>query len=179
MILGVAPEEKHFELPGFMPIYQTAMDLYGLIHARFILSPKGLAVMKEKFALGHFGRCPLTACESHRVLPLGQYEALSASRVKVYCPKCKDVYVPHRGKGVDVDGAYFGASFPHVFLLTYPELVPEFESKPHIPRIYGFRIFGWNGSKYKSLKSKKRREKGKEKDRKRDFFMDQERMGGE
>ena len=64
MILGVAPEEKHFELPGFAEVYQCAMDLYGLIHARFILSPKGLLVMKEKYQLGHFGRCPLYACDN-------------------------------------------------------------------------------------------------------------------
>jgi len=34
------------------------MDLYGLIHARFILSPKGLSMMREKYLMGGFGTCP-------------------------------------------------------------------------------------------------------------------------
>ena len=33
------------------------MDLYGLIHARFILSAKGLQMMKEKFLKNVFGVC--------------------------------------------------------------------------------------------------------------------------
>ena len=44
-------------LISFLEIYQSAMDLYGLIHARFILSPRGLAMMREKFLLGVFGTC--------------------------------------------------------------------------------------------------------------------------
>ena len=34
---------------------------------------------------------------------------------KVYCPKCEDVYIPKK-KCADVDGAYFGCSFPHILL---------------------------------------------------------------
>ena len=48
-------------------------------------------------------------------MPIGVSEELSTSRVKVYCPRCVDVYLP-RQKQLDIDGAYFGASFPHVFL---------------------------------------------------------------
>lgn len=91
------------------------MDLYGLIHARFILSPRGLAMMKEKFVLSSFGYCPRVLCERQNVLPIGVSEDLSTSRVKVYCPRCQDVYIP-RQKQLDIDGAYFGTSFPHVFL---------------------------------------------------------------
>jgi casein kinase II subunit beta len=40
---------------------------------------------------------------------------------------------------VEIDGAFFGTSFPHVFLLNYPELmvnhVDHFE-----PKIYGYKI---------------------------------------
>ena len=42
---------------SFLEVYQAAMDLYGLIHGRFILSPRGLAMMREKFLLGAFGMC--------------------------------------------------------------------------------------------------------------------------
>ena len=42
-------------------------------------------------------------------------ENLKQARVKVYCPKCEDVYVPKK-KYSDIDGAYFGSSFPHILL---------------------------------------------------------------
>jgi casein kinase II subunit beta len=122
------------------------MDLYGLIHARFILSPRGLAMMKEKYMLGSFGYCPRVLCERQNVLPIGVSEELSTSRVKVYCPRCQDVYIP-RQKQLDIDGAYFGTSFPHVFLKTYSDLMPQGPPK-FIPKIYGFKIFGMRGSRY-------------------------------
>ena len=71
--------------------------------------------MKEKYMLGSFGYCPRVLCERQNVLPIGVSEELSTSRVKVYCPRCQDVYIP-RQKQLDIDGAYFGTSFPHIFL---------------------------------------------------------------
>ncbi len=102
-------------LQSFMDTYQEASDLYGLVHARFIISPRGLAIMREKFLLGVFGVCPRVLCERQCVLPVGMSEELRTSRVKVYCPRCEDVYIPKK-KCPDVDGAYFGCSFPHIFL---------------------------------------------------------------
>jgi len=67
----------------YLEIYQSAMDLYGLIHARFILSPRGLALMREKYMLGTFGTCQRVLCERQFVLPIGLSEELSTSRVKV------------------------------------------------------------------------------------------------
>ena len=122
------------------------MDLYGLIHSRFILSPRGLIMMKEKYMLASFGYCPRVLCERQNVLPIGVSEELSTSRVKVYCPRCQDVYIP-RQKQIDIDGAYFGTSFPHVFIKQYPELNPQGPPK-FVPKIYGFKIFGMRGSKY-------------------------------
>jgi casein kinase II subunit beta len=67
------------------------MDLYGLIHARFILSPygtfsinhEGLELMKEKYLKGDFGTCPRVKCDKQNALPCGVSEELSVSRVKV------------------------------------------------------------------------------------------------
>ena len=73
---------------SFLEVYQAAMDLYGLIHARFILSPRGLAMMREKFLLGAFGMCQRILCDRQVVLPIGLSEELSTSRVKVFCPRC-------------------------------------------------------------------------------------------
>lgn len=60
------------------------------------------------------------------------------------------MYVPKQ-KHLDIDGAYFGTSFPHVFLKTYPELYPKEGPVQYIPTIYGFKIFGQKGSKYEIL----------------------------
>eukprot|EP01015_Nassula_variabilis_P017159 TRINITY_DN2677_c0_g1_i5.p1 TRINITY_DN2677_c0_g1~~TRINITY_DN2677_c0_g1_i5.p1 ORF type:complete len:178 (+),score=17.71 TRINITY_DN2677_c0_g1_i5:47-580(+) len=112
------PDEEDMQNEKFLRIYQDASDLYGLIHARFILTPRGLAIMREKYLSGRFGTCPRVLCERQNVLPLGLSEDLRTSRVKVYCPKCEEIYIPKR-KCIDVDGAYFGCSFPHILSLIH------------------------------------------------------------
>ena len=44
------PETEELQNKDFISIYQIAMDLYGLIHSRFILTTKGLQMMKDKFS---------------------------------------------------------------------------------------------------------------------------------
>ena len=140
------------------------MDLYGLIHQRYILTSSGLNKMRNKFLNGTFGICPRVLCEKQLVLPIGMSEELSISRVKIYCPKCEDVYVP-RVKFVDIDGAYFGKSFPNIFFQTFPELIPDELKKSYVPKIYGFKIFGTSGSKYenRNINELKNRKKNKNK----------------
>lgn len=48
-----------------------------------------------------------------------------------------------------MDGAYFGSSFPHVFLKHYPEAVilpPKIYY--YEPKIFGFSVFKKRGSKF-------------------------------
>ncbi len=104
-------------------------------------------MMREKFVASHFGTCPRVLCNGQAVLPIGMSEHLKHSRVKVYCPLCEDVYVPKK-RCSDVDGAYFGCSFPHIFLQTYPDLMPSQPPNVYVPRIFGFKIFKKKGSKY-------------------------------
>ena len=105
--------------------------------------------MRVKYHYSMFGICPRLLCDKREVVPIGMDEELSISRVKVYCPKCEDVYLP-RMKFVDIDGAYFGKSFPIIFFQTFPELVPDEAKKLYIPKIFGFKIFGQVGSKYEN-----------------------------
>merc|ERR1712151_838978 len=59
MILSAeAPDEDDLADTEFLEIYRDATDLYGLIHARYIVSPRGLQVMREKYLKGSFGTCP-------------------------------------------------------------------------------------------------------------------------
>jgi hypothetical protein len=88
--------------------------------------------------------------------------------MKVYCPKCRDLYTPAseynnppstcgavcvcaihsppRGTNVSllpalaVDGSYFGTTFPHLFFLTYRELEPPPSTLLYVPRVFGYKI---------------------------------------
>lgn len=71
------PESEDLKNQNFLDLYQSAMDLYGLIHARFILTPKGLQMMRDKFSKNVFGACPRILCDRQSVLPIGMSEDLS------------------------------------------------------------------------------------------------------
>ncbi|CAJ1328557.1 unnamed protein product [Effrenium voratum] len=140
MILSAeAPEDDDLADPEFLEIYRDASDLYGVIHARYIVSPRGLQAMRDKYLKGVFGTCPRVLCDRQNTLPIGLAEDLHAAQVKMFCPKCDQVYAC-KSKFRELDGACFGTSFPQVFLQTYPSLVPLEIPTPFVPRIFGFKL---------------------------------------
>jgi casein kinase II subunit beta len=141
------PDEEEMKQESYLELYQEAADLYGLIHSRFIISQSGMEVMKEKYQANGFGTCPRVMCEKQPVLPSGVSDELRTSRVKLFCPKCQDLYFPKQ-KLSDVDGAYFGTSFPHLFFLNFPDLAVGKPNRLFVPKLYGFKMFGRKGSKY-------------------------------
>ena len=40
----------------------------------------------------------------------------------------------------NADGAYFGTTFPHLLLMTYPSLRPPQVTDPYVPRVFGFKL---------------------------------------
>ena len=69
-------------------IEAAAELLYGLIHARYILTPRGMNAMVDKFENMQFGRCPRVLCQGQAVLPVGQSDLPRTHTCKAFCPKC-------------------------------------------------------------------------------------------
>ncbi|MCE3216470.1 casein kinase 2 regulatory subunit [Datura stramonium] len=121
-------------------VESAAEMLYGLIHVRYILTSKGMAAMLEKYKNYDFGRCPRVYCSGQPCLPVGQSDIPRSSTVKIYCPKCDDIYYPRSKYQGNIDGAYFGTTFPHLFLMTYGHLKPQKPTQNYVPRVFGFKI---------------------------------------
>ncbi|KAL7083413.1 hypothetical protein ACP275_14G160400 [Erythranthe tilingii] len=121
-------------------IESAAELLYGLIHVRYILTTRGMAAMLEKYKNYDFGRCPRVYCCGQPCLPVGQSDIPRSSTVKIYCPKCEDVYYPRSKYQGNIDGAYFGTTFPHLFLMTYGHLKPQKPTQDYVPRVFGFKL---------------------------------------
>merc|ERR550525_1667458 len=149
-----APDEDDLADTEFMEIYRDATDLYGVIHSRYIISPRGLQVMREKYLKGTFGTCPRVLCDRQHVLPIGTAEEPRNAQVKIFCPKCERVYSP-KSKYKELDGAYFGTSFPQIFLQSFPSLVPLEITQAFVPRVFGFRLH-----KQRSLIARKLEDEG-------------------
>lgn len=101
-----------------------------------------------QYAAKEFGICPLVQCGGQPALPLGTNDDMGIDTVKMFCPKCNQVYHPppirsssRQGNASGVDGAAFGTTFPHLFLMTFSNLVPDpAESSTYVPRVFGFRV---------------------------------------
>jgi len=118
----------------------AAEMLYGLIHARYIVTARGLSAMLEKLKNAEFGRCPRCSCEDQPCLPVGSSDVPGQSTVKIFCPKCDDIFHPRSEYQSSIDGAYFGTTFPHLLLMTYPSYRPPKNSRQYVPRVFGFKL---------------------------------------
>ncbi|KAL2178591.1 casein kinase II, regulatory subunit [Thermothelomyces heterothallicus CBS 202.75] len=121
-------------------IEKSARHLYGLVHARYIVTTRGLAKMLEKYKKGDFGKCPRVMCNSHPLLPMGLSDVPNLKPVKLYCARCEDTYNPKSSRHASIDGAYFGTSFHNILFQVYPGLIPTKSAERYIPRVYGFKV---------------------------------------
>ena len=70
------------------------------------------------------------------------------SSVKVMCPRCRDVYVGYNDRrkdgegddGIDMDGCFFGESFPMEFLIHNPEYGNVGGCEKYKLKLYGFEL---------------------------------------
>ncbi|KAK8480220.1 hypothetical protein V6N13_046405, partial [Hibiscus sabdariffa] len=131
-------------------VESAAEMLYGLIHVRYILTTKGMSTMLEKYKNYDFGRCPRVCCTGQPCLPVGQSDIPRLSTVElnicfpfpVTRPWLHYFVLLHYFLDIskDVDGAYFGTTFPHLFLMTYGHLKPQKPTQNYVPRVFGFKV---------------------------------------
>lgn len=79
-------------------------------------------------------------CDAQPLLPSGQSDLPNVSTVKLYCPKCEDLYTPKSSRHAAIDGAYFGSTFHSMLFQVHPSLMPEKSIRRYEPKIYGFRV---------------------------------------
>ncbi|KAF6135478.1 hypothetical protein GIB67_015331 [Kingdonia uniflora] len=41
---------------------------------------------------------------------------------------------------LDIDGAYFGTTFPHLFLMSYGQYKPQKPAQSYVTKIFGFKV---------------------------------------
>ncbi len=120
---------------------EHAKLLYGLIHARYIITVHGLGRMREKYLKASFGKCLRSSCARTGLLPVGADDTPGVTSVKFFCPACHDVYHPTAKAHTSIDGAFFGTTFPHLFLFQHPTLEAVATPIPYIPTMFGFRMY--------------------------------------
>jgi len=83
------------------------------------------------------------------VLPVGRSNFLKQDTCKVFCPRCKQIMQPARKAAAifadewELDGAYFGTTFPHLLLMQQgglEKMPPPLKLDAYVPRVFGFRI---------------------------------------
>uniref|UniRef100_A0A665VEF8 Casein kinase II subunit beta n=1 Tax=Echeneis naucrates TaxID=173247 RepID=A0A665VEF8_ECHNA len=132
MILDLEPDEELEDNPNQSDLIEQAAEmLYGLIHARYILTNRGIAQMVG------FGK---VSTRGFWLLPQRLSDIPGEAMVKLYCPKCMDVYTPKSSRHHHTDGAYFGTGFPHMLFMVHPEYRPKRPANQFVPRLYGFKI---------------------------------------
>jgi casein kinase II subunit beta len=141
MILDVEmPMEDRLTEEEHEIVESAAEMLYGMVHARYIVTNRGMHAMYEKYRAAAFGRCPQVYCQGQPVLPVGLSDMPRNYTVNVFCPRCHGLYFPKSTRQANIDGAYFGTTFPHLYLITHPEMIPICPMQQYVPRVYGFRI---------------------------------------
>lgn len=91
-----------------------------LVTIRYIVTNRGMHAMYEKYRTAAFGRCPHVFCQGQPVLPVGLSDLPRNYTVNVFCPRCHGLFFPKSTRQANIDGAYFGTTFPHLYLMTHP-----------------------------------------------------------
>lgn len=144
---------KGKELPNQALLSCLAELLYGLIHARYIILKPGLTAMATKFEKNEFGLCPRYYCDGMHLIPVGSTDIPGQETVRLYCPCCNDVYLPLLLRYLNIDGAFFGTTFPGLLVKMFPEI--ENQCRLRINKVnqddFGLKLYGFRINEVSSL----------------------------
>lgn len=144
-ILDLEPEVSEaiaLNDPTLEELERAAELLYGLIHARYIITRAGLNLMAQKYEAGDFGRCPRFLCRETHLIPTSEHDLPGYDSVRFYCPCCRDIYDHQSARTSDVDGAFFGSSFAGLLMEAFP--IIEMDCMQKRNNIFRLTIFGFN-----------------------------------
>ena len=103
--------------------------------------PARVLQQSSLFACGRFRCFPNSHSENILSKMRGKYLPLSILSFSPWQTSWyQDIYFPRSKYQGNIDGAYFGTTFPHLFLMTYGYLKPQKGSVTYTPRIFGFKV---------------------------------------
>lgn len=110
---------------GFWVLFQTGVVFGGVF---WVLSQSGVILGGGGVFFGTVDLRRGLWC------PPGLSDIPGEAMVKLYCPKCMDVYTPKSSRHHHTDGAYFGTGFPHMLFMVHPEYRPKRPANQFVPR---------------------------------------------
>ena len=120
----------------------AAINIYGLIHAKYLETQDGINQMITKYQDHLFKTCPRVVCQKTFCFPIGISDDISINTVKMYCPKCQEIYNVNDGSFSVIDGAFFGTHWISKLIELNPQIHSnEPPNQNYIPRIFGFKIY--------------------------------------
>lgn len=142
---GIAKKAGKAELPNKALLAHSADLLYGLIHSRYIISKPGLTAMATKFERNEFGSCPRYYCDGMHLIPVGSTDIPGHETVRLYCPCCNDIYLPLLSRYLNIDGAFFGTTFPGLLVKMFPEIENQCRIRTNKvnSQDFGLKLFGF------------------------------------
>ena len=103
--------------------------------------PARVLQQSSLFACGRFRCFPNSHSENILSKMRGKYLPLSILSFSPWQTSWyQDIYFPRSKYQGNIDGAYFGTTFPHLFLITYGYFKPQKGSVTYTPRIFGFKV---------------------------------------
>jgi len=96
----------------------------------------------EKFENGDFGYCPRYYCRGTPLLPCATADEPGIDTIRMYCANCRDLYQPPSSRFNNLDGAFFGTTFAHLFIQQFPDVakVSREGFRVYEAKIFGFRV---------------------------------------
>jgi casein kinase II subunit beta len=117
-----------------------AKKLYGLLHAVYLMDPKGAKKMLDRHQAGTLPKCTRTLCRGFCCFPCALRTDEPDAPVRMFCPNCTDFYRYSDLSDPVFPGSYFGDEWIHKLIHDHPEIAPN-PPDVYEPLVYGFHVF--------------------------------------